>query len=188
MKKNINTIFLACGSGDQSKIKEKIKSLKLSERFYFTGHIDSHLYGNVIDLLLVSFLHPGGEALQEYMYKEKPFVFKFPTEERTNQVILEYNNINILQEIENKNENYVFSDLYTKENIMSLKEKGYLYYENKFFKTYSSMQFVCSIEDYINISNLFINDYKIAKKAAKETMIRAQNDNKLINFFEALES
>ena len=122
------------------------------------------------------------------MYKEKPFVFKFPTEERIQQVILEQRGINILEKIERKDEDYVFSDLYTKEDKERLKENNYLYSENNFFGTYSLLQSVCNEEDYINITNLFINNYEIAQKAAKETMIKAKSQNKIRNFFEALDS
>ncbi len=188
MNQNPHTIFLACGSGDQRIIKQKIERLGLSERFYFTGHVNSHVYSYVLDLFLVSFLHAGGESLQEYMYKEKPFVFKFPTEERIQQVILEQRGINILEKIERKDEDYVFSDLYTKEDKERLKENNYLYSENNFFGTYSLLQSVCNEEDYINITNLFINNYEIAQKAAKETMIKAKSQNKIRNFFEALDS
>ncbi|WP_417333254.1 glycosyltransferase [Halarcobacter sp.] len=74
MKDNPNTIFIACGSGDQKGIQEKIEELGIKDRFYFVGYVDPHLYGSVIDLYLDSFPFRGGESFQEYIYKIKPFI------------------------------------------------------------------------------------------------------------------
>lgn len=182
MKLNKNTIFLACGSGDQSKIKQKINELGIADRFYFTGHINSHVYAHIIDLYLSSFIN-GGEALQEYIYKEKPFVFKINSNDKT---IEDYKNVDILNRIKDKDLNYVYSELYTLDNLESLKNKDYLYSENKCFKTYSLLQSVISDEDYINVASLFVRNYKIAKKAAKEYTHKARYKNKLSGFFEVL--
>lgn len=75
MKQNPHTIFLACGSGEQENIRKKVDELGIGDRFYFTGHIDSHVYGHVIDYFLASF-HSGGEALGEYAGKGKPYLLK----------------------------------------------------------------------------------------------------------------
>ena len=74
MNENQNTIYLACGGGDNSEVKRKVEALGLSDRFYFTGQIDAHLYAHVIDLWLTPFPFGGGEALEEYRGKGKPYV------------------------------------------------------------------------------------------------------------------
>lgn len=83
MHDNPNTVFLACGSGDQSSIQEKIEELGINDRFYFVGYVDPHLYGSVIDLYLDSFPFRGGESFQEYIHKIKPFIclVKAPNQE-----------------------------------------------------------------------------------------------------------
>lgn len=78
MKDNPNTIFLACGGGDQESIRKKVELLGIEKRFYFTGHIDPHLYGEVIDLWLESFPLRNGESLIEYYMKDKAFVCLSP--------------------------------------------------------------------------------------------------------------
>ena len=69
MHQNKNTVYLACGSGDQHDIQNKVTKLGISDRFIFTGHVDSHLYGSVIDLYLNTFPNSSGESLNEYMAK-----------------------------------------------------------------------------------------------------------------------
>lgn len=187
LKQNPNCIFIACGGGYQVLIKEKLLELGVLERCYFTGSVNPHVYGNIINLFLVSFLHPGGESLQEYMYKERPFVFKSPSEYVKNKILFRNKNIDILEKIKEKDEDYVYADLYTQRDLITLKNNDYLYEENKNAKTYSTLQFTCSIEEYKNIANLFIQDYEIAQKAAKENMLKSMKQNKLIGFYEGLE-
>ncbi|WP_321777280.1 hypothetical protein [Sulfurimonas sp.] len=51
-----------------------MEALGLSDRFYFPGHIDAHVYAHVIDLWLTPFPFGGGRALEEYRAKGKPYV------------------------------------------------------------------------------------------------------------------
>ena len=75
MKKNPNTIYLACGSGDIKPIKEKLKKYGIDEnRFIFTGHINPHAYGWVIDIYLDTFPFYGGNAVEEIRAKKIPIV------------------------------------------------------------------------------------------------------------------
>jgi len=91
MHNNPNTVFLACGSGDQSSIQEKIEGLGIKDRFYFVGYVDPHIYGSVIDLYLDSFPFRGGESFQEYIAKQKPFVCYVPhsTKEQLDSIVNE---------------------------------------------------------------------------------------------------
>ena len=74
MKKNPQTIYLACGSGEESSIKKRVEQLEISDRFFFAGYVDTHLYGHVIDLWLEPFKISSGESFNEYMYKNRPFI------------------------------------------------------------------------------------------------------------------
>ena len=69
MKQNPHTIYLACGSGDKTPIMKKVKKFDIQDRFYFTGHIDPHSYGYIIDLYLNTFPFASGEATTEFAIK-----------------------------------------------------------------------------------------------------------------------
>ena len=88
MRAHPKTIFLACGAGNQQEIRAKITELEIEasehtqavgasapsilERFYFTGFVDSGIYGHVIDIWLDSFPMEQGESRIEYAAKGKP--------------------------------------------------------------------------------------------------------------------
>ncbi len=78
MKKNRNTVYLACGEGGTENIRRKVAELGIGERFFFEGHVDAHLYGYVMDLLLDPFPLGNGTAKWEFALKEngKCFVMK----------------------------------------------------------------------------------------------------------------
>ena len=76
MKKNQNTIYLACGSGNNEGIKEKIKKYGIPEgRFIFTGFVNKHVYGWVIDVWPDSFPLRQGQSKNEYIAKGGVVVF-----------------------------------------------------------------------------------------------------------------
>jgi len=70
MKQNPNTIYLACGAGNEEDVKEKVREYGIDEeRFIFTGQVNSHVYGWVIDVWPDSFPLRGGQAKAEYRSK-----------------------------------------------------------------------------------------------------------------------
>lgn len=69
MQKNPNTIFLMCGMGDTTSIKKHIDKYGLLDRFYFSGHVDPHLYGSIIDIFLDTFPSRHGSSVDEIMAK-----------------------------------------------------------------------------------------------------------------------
>ncbi|WP_373002778.1 hypothetical protein [Sulfurimonas sp.] len=78
-----DSVFLACGTGDNTKIKSILIELNAPmDRFIFTGHIDAHLYGHVIDILLNTFPYEQGEAVAEFIAKAKPVVSLKPSIEQ----------------------------------------------------------------------------------------------------------
>lgn len=92
MIQNPNTIFMACGSGSQEGIKEKISKLGINDRFYFMGQVNSDIYGHVIDLYLDPFPLSGGEALLEYLAKGNASVRYYPNNYIFDKRILNYKN------------------------------------------------------------------------------------------------
>ena len=70
MKQNPNTIYLACGTGNEETIKEKIKKYNVDEkRFIFTGHVKPHVYGWVIDVWCETFPLRQGHSRNEFEAK-----------------------------------------------------------------------------------------------------------------------
>jgi len=81
MKENPNTIYLACGDGNIESIKQKISKYGIDEkRFIFTGHINPHVYGWVIDIWLNTFPLVGGQAVDEFRAKENGIIIHFPAD------------------------------------------------------------------------------------------------------------
>lgn len=75
MKQNPNTIYLACGEGNQESIKEKLKKYDIDEkRFIFTGQINPHVYGWVIDVWPETFPLYQGVSQEEFISKNNGIV------------------------------------------------------------------------------------------------------------------
>jgi len=72
LKQNPDTIYLACGMGNEESIKEKLVKYNAPlDRFFFEGFVNAHVYGYVIDIYLNTFPEPSGEALGEFYSKGK---------------------------------------------------------------------------------------------------------------------
>ena len=75
MKQNPNAIYLACGAGNVESIKKKIKKYEIDEkRFIFTGHVNAHVYGWVIDIWINTFPLVQGQSQEEYYTKKSGMV------------------------------------------------------------------------------------------------------------------
>lgn len=92
MQRYPQSIYLACGGGNQSLISECITSCFTQEaeakeflqRVYFTGYVDSGIYGHIIDIWLDSFPLEQGESRIEYVAKGGLSIVlsKIPQEQR----------------------------------------------------------------------------------------------------------
>lgn len=81
LNNNPDTIYLACGTGDVQSVREKLARYGIDkERFIFTGFVNPHLYGYVIDVYLDTFPLHSGESLNEYMDKGGVPVILLPRE------------------------------------------------------------------------------------------------------------
>jgi hypothetical protein len=79
LNKNPNAVYLACGSGNTESIKEKLKKYDIpEERFVFTGVIDKHIFGWVIDVWLDTFPLRQGQSLVEAQAKGGAIVHYAP--------------------------------------------------------------------------------------------------------------
>lgn len=76
LKENPNTIYLACGTGNEESIKQKLVKYDIPmDRFFFEGFVNAHVYGYIIDIYLNTFPEPSGEAVGEFLTKgEDKFV------------------------------------------------------------------------------------------------------------------
>ena len=78
MEQNPNTIYLACGDGNVESIKQKVSKYGIDEeRFIFTGHVNQHVYGWVIDVWLNTFPLVQGQSQQEFEAKENGYVVNY---------------------------------------------------------------------------------------------------------------
>ena len=76
MKQNPNTIYLACGDGNKEEIEKKLKKHGIDrDRFIFTGMVNPHVFGWVIDVWPDSFPLNQGQSKDEFRAKKKPIVF-----------------------------------------------------------------------------------------------------------------
>jgi|GEM_PF-2335181 len=67
-----NSIYLACGGGNAEGIKEKLIKYNIDpDRFIFEGFVDPHVYGYVIDVYLNTFPEASGEAIVEFLEKNR---------------------------------------------------------------------------------------------------------------------
>jgi glycosyltransferase involved in cell wall biosynthesis len=69
LKNNPDTIYLACGTGSIEEKRAKVRALGVEDRFIFTGWVDAHVYGHVIDIYLNTFPLTGGESVNEFLAK-----------------------------------------------------------------------------------------------------------------------
>ncbi|MDD5052063.1 MAG: glycosyltransferase [Sulfuricurvum sp.] len=65
LKTNPNTVYLACGVGNEESIKEKVEALGIGDKFIFVGFVDAKIYVHVLDIYLDTFPHHGGESIRE---------------------------------------------------------------------------------------------------------------------------
>lgn len=152
IKQNPHTIYLACGAGEQKGIKEKISRLGIENRFYFTGHIDPHIYGHVIDLFLSPFPIGAGEALSEYANKNggKFFITMLQETQKERRLLAE--NLYI--------QNRKYLELACDENNISVDD----YIQNLDYSLAETMQAFNSKEDYIDKAQKLIAYAKDNKK------------------------
>ncbi|WP_024790731.1 MULTISPECIES: hypothetical protein [unclassified Lebetimonas] len=116
MKQNPNTIYLACGEGNQESIKKKLKKYNINEnRFIFTGQINPHIYGWVIDIWPDTFPLRQGHSIIEAQAKGVSLIHYGPnyTKEDLEKLKIGYNygfkqlNIKLFYPIANDKNKYV---------------------------------------------------------------------------------
>ena len=178
MQKNTDTVFIVAGPGDNTSIKNKIKKYNLSDRFYFPGFVDTHIYGNIIDLYLDPFPLGGGEALGEFIYKGKPFV-AFVPENRRHLYI--YSDLYILLSDsvdEFKKSSLIQYDLYSQEDMDTIRKYKYLHPINKNTMIYQDISAAFSKEEYIDIALEFLENEKLCNKVSSELLFTARLQSK----------
>lgn len=177
MKENPNTIYLACGGGgDNSNIKQKVQDLGIAHRFYFAGHVDAHLYAHVIDMFLSPFPFGGGEALEEYRSKGKPYVAMHLSDIFKDEKQLDFNDI-----YNNPNQVFMKKSLYTKDDLANIDKYNYLISENKHTRFYKHICVVTTQNDYVQVANRLIADENLREKMTQEYMFELQYNTSKTN-------
>jgi hypothetical protein len=70
LEENPKSIYLACGTGNEESIKQKLVKYNIpKERFLFEGFVNAHVYGYIIDVYLNTFPEPSGESANEFLKK-----------------------------------------------------------------------------------------------------------------------
>ena len=174
MKQNQNTIYLACGEGNREEVIEKIKKHGGDEkRFIFTGQVNPHQFGWVIDLYLAPFPLDAGQALDEYRRKIKPYVAMHSKKWLKNQK-------KIVKEDFDK---LIKKDLYTENELKKVYNFENLIPENKYAFTYTDIPNVLDSEDYIKVANRLLKDKELVNKVLTEYKYTIDNKKYDINKF-----
>ena len=70
LEENPKSIYLACGTGNEESIKQKLVKYNVAKkRFFFEGFVNAHVYGYIIDVYLNTFPEPSGESANEFLKK-----------------------------------------------------------------------------------------------------------------------
>lgn len=81
LEQNPHWRFLACGLGNEGEIKQKISQInpQLLPRFFFSGYVDSAVYGHILDFWADSFPMEQGESRIEYVAKGRGLSLRYYT-------------------------------------------------------------------------------------------------------------
>lgn len=81
LEQNPHWSFLACGLGNEGEIKQKISQInpQLLSRFFFSGYVDSAVYGHILDFWADSFPMEQGESRIEYVAKGRGLALRYYT-------------------------------------------------------------------------------------------------------------
>jgi len=75
MRENLNTIYLACGVGNRESIEHLMEKVGIDlKRIIFTGQVNPHVYGWIIDVWLDTFPLFQGQSRVEYQAKNGSIV------------------------------------------------------------------------------------------------------------------
>lgn len=79
LEQNPHWRFLACGLGNEGEIKQKISQInpQLLPRFFFSGYVDSAVYGHILDFWVDSFPMEQGESRIEYVAKGRGLSLRY---------------------------------------------------------------------------------------------------------------
>jgi len=112
MKQNPNTIYLACGSGNQEKVKNLMEKVGIDlNRVIFTGMVNPHIFGWIIDVWLDSFPLAQGQSKKEFLSKGGIAIYN-----------LKYENI----DIENAKKFFEKLLMFAKDNNDYIKKADYI--------------------------------------------------------------
>lgn len=173
LKDNPNTLYLACGPGNEDSLKEKIKNLGIEDQFCFEGFVDPHVYSHVIDIYLNTFPLSSGLSLEEFYAKGKPFISLYGQDYFSNQQTPKEQ-----ERIHSVHRDILEDDQYLQECLEYLESIGFDFF----------MFAVNTPESFVERTSILIKDPKASKslgyylkKSAAHAQMRA-NENTFKTF------
>ena len=165
MKQNPNTVYLVCGKGNKEKVEKLMEKVGIDlKRVVFTGQVNPHMFGWIIDVYLDTFPLYGGNAVEEIRAKKKCII-----------------------RLHNGLKEKIYNGIYNLEKLY-IKHGGIKnFFETKGFKKVAP---VVSKERYIEMANIFINNSDLRKileeKNLEDVMHGSALYNKNIDFLKIL--
>lgn len=172
LKKTPNTIYIAAGGGNFDSIKNKLDKLGIMDRVYMPGHVDAHLYGNIIDFWLDTFPLHGGEAVSEFAYKQK-CIINYYQPNKNRESISDEDYIKYQSMVSKFNHNPMFAYL----QDFNVSKEHALHKISQLLKEVDEIIFVVnSFEEY----NFLIESEKVQKE--KLLLLDSNSSTSLFNF------
>ena len=173
MAENPNTVYLACGSGNQEKVKSLMNKVKIDlKRVVFTGQVDTHIFGWIIDIWINTYPLIQGQSQEEYFAKKNGIILESKdilNNKFDNSINMNTYNSYIKIKKLTDNEKYSLSHIIDKilltENKLKWKKTIYYLTNEKIFYDY-----------YKWIITLKRNDYNIYKQKQMENFTKILKD------------
>jgi hypothetical protein len=176
MKQNPNTIYLACGEGNKESILKKLKKYNIDKnRFIFTGQINPHVYGWVIDIWPETFPLYQGVSQEEFISKNNGTVI----------TIWKKKVSNIKTQINNISDNTIEKKIFMKMNNLNNKNDLEIFYKDPYNHL---AKYLCLLTNTnkINYFKNFIEKYDSFENGIKKNLYLINKIIKEPILFEAI--
>ena len=132
MKQNPNTIYLACGTGNKEKVEKLMEKVGIDlKRVVFTGQVNPHIFGWVIDVWLETFPLRQGQSRNEFEAKKGAIIGhkKYYAQKAIENIEKLVKEINIISPLADSKKEYIEKASQIIKNQDLRKEIGNLYYK-----------------------------------------------------------
>jgi len=132
MKQNPNTVYLACGTGNKEKVEKLMEKVGIDlKRVVFTGQVNPHIFGWVIDVWLETFPLRQGQSRNEFEAKKGAIIGhkKYYAQKAIENIEKLVKEINIISPLADSKKEYIEKASQIIKNQDLRKEIGNLYYK-----------------------------------------------------------